>query len=176
VTDERALWAQVAAEFERLGLNLDESPYQSFAAERGAAQRFIEGLRRLQPGVTWRDVFPDMPDHWVLGRPETWTRPYHPLGPYDYQELPTGPAVHVQWRKDTPRECLAALLAAARDAGWRVHGGGFIEIGNPGWPTIDAMVILERGTSEETLYQFADWLNGQSGVSVATIPRNVGED
>jgi hypothetical protein len=45
------LTAQIFAEIERLGLRLDESPYQGFAAGPGGADRFLETLRRLQPGV-----------------------------------------------------------------------------------------------------------------------------
>ena len=75
MSDNRAVTKQIFNEFERLGLALDESPYQMFSAEPGGAERILEQLRRLEPGATWRDVFPEMPDHWVPGRPDTWTGP-----------------------------------------------------------------------------------------------------
>lgn len=135
---------QVVAELERIGLNFYESPYQTFAGEPGGAERFVQSLRELQPGATWRDVFPDMPAHWVADQPSTWTMPYHPFGPYDYQELPTGPALHLGFPTHSDPACLTNLLAAAREAGWLIQGADFLDIPNPKWSTLDAMVILDR--------------------------------
>jgi hypothetical protein len=99
VSSDPALVAQIFAEFARLGLRLDESPHQAFAAGPGGAEHLLETLRDLRAGATWHDVFPDMPASWVPGRPATWTTLYRPLGPFDYPTLPTGPAVHVTGRQ-----------------------------------------------------------------------------
>lgn len=172
MSNEREVTAQIFAEFERLGLDVAESPYQGMvSSEPRGAERFLARLRGMQPGVTWWDVFPDIPAHWVPGCPETWTVPDRPLGPYDYQELPTGPAVHVAWPRDTDPMCLPAFVSAARDAGWRIYGAGFLTVENPAWPTLDAFVVLERGTSDDTLRAFATWVERQSGVELAAIPR-----
>ncbi len=156
-------------ELQRLGLNIVDVP--GLAVGPGGADALLAHVRSLPVGATWRDVFPDMPAHWVPGRPSTWTGRYRPRGPYDYQELPTGPAVHVKWPKQTDRGCLGAFIADARAAGWPIYGGGFIEMTNPEWPTLDAMLVLERGTSEDTLFEFVAWIEEQPRVRLATIPR-----
>ena len=77
-------FAEIMAEFQRLGLRLDDLPYGAFAAGPGAAERFLEDLRRLQPGATWHEVFPDLPPHWVPGRPgrliSPTARPFSMIG------------------------------------------------------------------------------------------------
>ena len=130
----------------------------------------LAALKRLQPGVTWRDVLPGLPSHWQAGRPETWTTSYRPFGPFDYQELPTGPAVHVSWNQDAP-ERLAAIVATARQAGWPIFSAGLVAKPSDTWRTYDAIIVLERGTTEERLYEFAAWIDDQSGFTLATIPR-----
>ena len=92
--DDDAPRAALQAEFDRLGLKLEDFPGGGMASERGALKDWLLELRSLKPGVGWRDAVPDLPAHWEPGSPETWTTPYHPLGPFDYPELPTGPAVH----------------------------------------------------------------------------------
>jgi len=159
------------AELERVGLRMSHMPGGGLVASAGAMRELLARLRSTAPGVTWRDVFPDLAAHWEPGRPETWTAPYRPFGPYDYQELPTGPAVHVHWSRDMSPGFLDDLLAAARGAGWPVYGAGLIEISNPNWPTIDAMLVLKRGTTEDQTGSFTMWLDDQSGVRVATVPR-----
>jgi hypothetical protein len=177
LSDEREVTAQIFAEFERLGLDLAESPYQGMvSSEPGEAERFLSRLRGMQLGLTWWDVFPDIPAHWVPGRPETWTVRYRPLGPYDYQELPTGPAVHVAWPRDTDPECLPAFVSAARDASWPIYGAGFLTVQTPAWPTLDAFVVLESGTSDDALGAFASWVEARPGVELAAIPRTGDEE
>ena len=139
----------IIAEFERIGLRTDDLP--GLVMDAGAEQEFSARLHALPVGATWRDVFPDMPAHWVPGRPESWTGPYQPLGAYDYQQLPTGPAAHVQWPNGTDRSRLDALVADARQAGWPLYGAGFLEVKNPARRTQDAFLVLERGTSEDVL-------------------------
>lgn len=63
----------------RLGLRLEDLPGGGLAVQDLDA--FLRFLRTLEPPVTWRDVFPDLPAHWVPGRPETWTTAYRPFGP-----------------------------------------------------------------------------------------------
>lgn len=66
VPDERGTTAEIFAQFRRLNLDLDESPYQFMSAAPGGAEEFLSQLRGMKPGVTWWDVFPDMPvlDFW----------------------------------------------------------------------------------------------------------------
>jgi hypothetical protein len=160
---------EIEAQFERLGLRPDTMPGGGLMLAGGGLEDFIQVLKRLEPGVTWRDIFPDLPAHWEVGKPETWTTPYRPLGPYDYQELPTGPAVHITWSDKVP-EPLDTIVAAARKAGWPVFGAGVITGPAPHRRT-DAMIVLKRGTTEEQLQAFAAWIDTQSGFAVATIPR-----
>src|SRR4051794_15999071 len=88
----------ILAEFERLGLKLEDSPYSGGAAGTDAGvEQLLARLRAMQPGVTWRDVYPDMPADWVPGRPKTWRTPYNPLGSFDYPSPPAGPAFYVLW-------------------------------------------------------------------------------
>ena len=157
----------ILREFARIGLRSDDLP----GLATSDVDEFLEHLRRQPAGASWRDVLPDLPAHWVPGRPETWTTPYRPLGPYDYQELPTGPAVHVVWPKDTSKTCLDDLVVAARRDGWPVHGAGFLEVRNPKWRTIDAFIVLARGTGQDTLGEFVVWLEEQPAVGLAAIPR-----
>lgn len=123
----------------------------------------------MKPGVTWWDVFPDLPRHWKPGRPETWTGRYRPFGPYDYQSLPTGPALLVVWSTgDATR--LDTLLALARAAGWPVYGAGMEPTG-PHESECLARIVLERGTSTDRYYEFGDWVNRQEGFEVAVYAR-----
>jgi hypothetical protein len=94
------------------------------------------------------------------------------MGPYDYQELPTAPAVHVTWPKETDAACLDRLLIAARADGWAIHGAAFLSIPNPRWPTLDAMIVLARGTDAGRFHEFLQWLDEHPDVSIAAVPRN----
>lgn len=164
------------AEVERLQLRLEDLPGGLALQDADAFQHLLRAMRALEAPATWRDVFPDLPAHWVAGRPETWTTRYRPFGPYDYQSLPTAPAVHVQWQRETDHAVLDNLVAAARSAGFSVHGAGFLEMTNPAWSTLDAMIILGRGTTATQLDAFTDWLLEQSDVALAAIPRRGDEE
>jgi hypothetical protein len=168
------LWTQICAEFDRLGLQLADSPYQAFAASAEGGERFLASLRRLPSGATWRDVFPDMPAHWVLGRPETWTVPYRPLGDFDYRELPAGPAVHIHWPERPAESPLEEFVEQAIAAGWPIYGAGHIEQVKS-WGQFDAHVVLQRGTDEDTFDEFLVWIDQQPGVETAVITRPVGD-
>ena len=173
--DNRALQA-FRAEVERLQLRFEDFPGGLAVQDEDAFQHLLRAMRALEAPATWRDVFPDLPAHRVAGRPETWTSPYRPFGPYDYQSLPTGPAVHVEWQRETDHGVLDNLVAAARSAGFPVHGAGFLEVTNPDWPTVDALIILRRGTTAAQLDAFTDWLSEQSDVALAAIPRRGDEE
>jgi hypothetical protein len=155
-------------EFDRIGMRKEDLP--GLAIEGGMEREFLKRLEQFPAGASLHDVFPDMPSHWVAGQPETWTTPYRPFGPYDYQELPTGPAFHVQWPKLIDAGCLDRLMAAARQSGLPVYGVSFLTF-PPDWPTLEAMIILERGTSEDRFDEFWAWLNAQPDVSLVAVPR-----
>ncbi|HSQ32903.1 MAG TPA: hypothetical protein VLN49_23765 [Gemmatimonadaceae bacterium] len=163
----------IGSEFQRLGLRANELPGGGLAVQDWEA--FLRFLQTFEPPVTWRDVFPDLPSHWLPGRPETWTTRYRPLGPYDHQSLPTGPAIHVEWPRTTDPSCLDGLIGAARAAGWPVYGGGFVDINDPDWPTLDAIIVLDAGTVDARLDDFLEWLDQRSDVSLAAVPRRGNE-
>jgi hypothetical protein len=168
----------IATEFERLKLPASELPGGglAIAGGPGGLARFLAHLRGLEPGATWHDVFPDMPKHWVPGKPETWTRPYRPLGPYDYQELPTGPAIHViRGAAPTDGEWLASLVIEARVAGWPVFGAGPAASGNRSHLG-HAYIVLERGTDQDVTWAVAEWLNSRPNLELAGVPRTGNEE
>lgn len=169
--NDPSLRSAIAVELTRLGLSIETFPGGGLAGDQAGLDQLLARVRSLKPGATWRDVFPDLPQHWKPGQPDSWTTPYHPLGPFDYQELPTAGAIHIQWSRQQPVARLEQFVQAARSAGWPVHGAGLIDITNPDWPTNDAFLVLERGTSDHQLMAFADWINQQADFSVAAIPR-----
>lgn len=161
---------ELEAAFRRLGLAIHDMPFATNDLEP-----FIAHVRSLQPGASWHDVFPDAPAHWVPGRPETWTTRYRPFGPYDYQELPTGPALHLQWDGGVDQSLLDAFVGGSRETGWPVYGAGLIAAAGPDRASTDAFVILARGTAAEQLHEFCRWVETQPGIRVAACPR-VGDE
>ena len=164
------LHREIASELARLGLRREDMPGGSLAFAPGAAESFLGRLRRLSPGCSWRDVLPDLPAHWEAGKPESWTTPYRPLGPYDYQELPTGPVVHVMWT-DSSTANLDALVVAARSAGWPIFGAGLFAEPPGQSREYHGMIVMKRGTTRDQLSGFADWINERPGFTVAAVPR-----
>ena len=174
MTDRRPnILGQIAREFERIKLRLEDLP--GLVINAGVEHDLLMRLRALPTGATWRDVFPEMPEHWVPDRPETWTKPYRPLGAFDYPELPTGPAVHVHWPKGADDSPLDDLVREARAAGWPVHGAGLIDKLQSGSRNLHAHIVLERDTDEETFEKFLAWLEERSDVEIATVVRPVGQ-
>jgi hypothetical protein len=163
------------AELERLGLDPAALNGLSFALGSAGFTDLLARLRTLQPGATWREVFPDAPAGWKPGVPETWITPYVPSGLYDYQELPTGPLIHVL--REGPRstgDWLERFVSSARKAGWPVHGAGPIP-GAVSETKAHALVVVERGTADDTLDGFARWIEAQPGFTLASIPRRGNE-
>jgi len=130
----------------------------------------VAHLNTLAPRTTWHDALPRILAHWRAGKPDTWTRSYRPFGPYDYQELPTSPAVHVMWR-DAGADRLPPLIAAARAAGWHIFGGGLVDTPGGARDEYLAIIVLERGATEDDLHGFTSWIQAQVGLALAAIPR-----
>ena len=164
--------SSILRELARLGLDLESSPVGALStADAESANALLSRLSSLAPGATWRDVFPDLPAHWNLANPDTWTYPYHPIGAFDYPTLPTGPAVHVSWLRSVDEACLDRVLAHARAAGFRVYGGGFAVITNPDWPTRNAHLILAHDTTPEEVWHFQAWIDAHSDATCVGISR-----
>jgi len=159
----------------RIGLSIRSMPAGGLAGASGALEGLVKHIRTLAPGSTWHEVFPDLPKHWIAGRPDTWTGPYRPFGPFDYQELPTSPAVHVLWESDGPQR-LKVLLAAAGKAGFRVHGAGIVAQPPSSSNRYHAFVIMERGTDEAGLEEFSVWVSAQPGFTLVAVPRTGREE
>jgi hypothetical protein len=160
---ENGIPKALGAEFRRLGLNVDEFPGGGLMVGAGSLERLIARLRDMQPGVTWRDVFPNLPAHWMPGQSETWTVPFLPLGPFDYQELPAGPAVHVVWKHVADQDFLDSFLDQAKRAKWPVYGAGLVDDSHPQFDTVHALIVLARGTPEDRVNAFVDWITKQPG-------------
>ena len=160
------------AECSRLGLNMHDLPGLATGGSDDGERQFLEHMRSLLPGATWHDVFPDLPRHWVPGKPETWTTPYRPLGDFDFQTLPAGPAVLVMWDLDTDRSCLDALIGDARAEGFQIHAAGFYRDDAPERASLDAIVVFDRGVSEDRAYEFWIWLESRGDVVHRVIVRS----
>lgn len=100
----------IFAEFERLGLNPENSPYAAAASGDAAdVEQFLARLRAMESGVAWRDVYPDMLAGWVRGRPEA-RRPCEACGSFDYPSPSARPAFYSLWpdieARPQARSCL----------------------------------------------------------------------
>jgi hypothetical protein len=166
----------IFAEFERLGLKLEDSPYSALSGDGGGVEQFLARLQMMQPGVTWRDVYPDMPADWVPGRPETWRTPYKPFGSFDYPTPPAGPAFYVLWPEPGAGPRHDGLVQRARDAGWPVHGGGIAPDRRPGNTDDLGFIVLKLGTPEEVLDQMLEWILRQPGVEHSRLYRTEDEE
>ena len=163
-------------ELDRLGLDEDMCPYGGMASNSDdAVARFLNHLRSLAHGATWRDVFPELPAHWDLDDTESWTYPYRPMDTFDYQSLPTGPVCMAAFALASPDEELHILLADARIAGFQIHGAGYIVIQNPDWPDRPIRIVLNHSTTEAELFRFIAWLEARPDVSFDGVSRGVDE-
>lgn len=154
----------ILAELERIGLDVGE--LAGLAVTHSA--ELLAHLRTLKPGSSWHDAFPDVPKDWDPRDRRNLKAPYRPYGSYDYQELPTGPAVDVYWQKTEPHD-LDALVAEAKRAGWPIYGAGFHHASNPDWPFQSAFVVLQRGTTEDRFGEFTLWFEARKTPTIAGI-------
>ena len=162
-------------EFARLKLNLKDSPYRVISSEPGGAERFLAHLQAMEPGITWRDVYPDMPAHWIPGRPETWTHKYKPFGAFDYAEPPAGPAFYVHWSERGAGSLHEALVKRATDEGWPVYGGGIAPDRRPNKIDDLGFLVLRRGTPEDVLDRILEWILAQPGIKHSRLYRTEDE-
>jgi hypothetical protein len=162
------------AEFERLGIPLRDLP--GIVLEGGPGDWFLVHLRTLQPGATLQDILPGSPPHWRLGQPATWTIPYYPLGPWDYQETPLSPAIHILWEGPEASDWLSSLAQAAEAQGHAIHGFGHPFASRGGAAPTDGCIVLNRDTSPDALDAALTWLAAQPHVRVAVVLRTSQED
>jgi len=162
-------WQQLHIELRRIGLEPHRCP--AAGANTDALPRILVRAKSLSVGATWRDVFPDFPAEWDPEDPATWQMPYRPRGDHDYPEWPTGPLVLLSLPRSADEEDLASLVSHAREAGHRIYGFALIRPANPEYPVNHADIVLERGTSEQALGEFMDWVGLHPSAEVAAIPR-----
>ena len=171
--DIAAFRAELEAEFRRLGLDVRDVP--GLVGNAGGLQQLLERIRAMERGVTWHDVLPDLPDHVVPGDPRSWVNApirFYPLGTFDYQQLPVGPALHIGFHDKGDPSALETFVAAAREKGFPIFGAGLIPIQNPDWPTTDAHVVLRRDISEDQYTEFVEWVEACDGVRVCVFTRS----
>ncbi len=162
----------MVVEFKRLGLDYRDLPGLAIGDSDEDAAAFLAHLRDLEPGATWHDVFPNLPAHWVPGKPETWTHPFTPFGPYDYQELPVGAAVLVGWEPGTDPACLSAFVDRSRAAGFAIYGAGFWgPIGSPE-DMCNAMIIFDRDAGPAAVDHFWAWVDAQGDMALHWFARS----
>lgn len=176
MTDDE-LAVAIQAEFARLGLDWERAPFDIVNAttddERDADRSddlFLAHLRGLSSGATWREVYVDLPAHWDLEDPQTWSVPYHPLGPLDYPVLPTGPALLLAWPVTLDEGCLDRLCARATAAAFRVHATWFLSLSTP-FPERLAYVVLPHDTTDATFAAFQAFVAADIEARVWSICR-----
>lgn len=160
----------VQQQIHRLGLNPEHNPYMVAGTLEGMAE-FVAKLKALEPGVTWRDVFSDIPAHWDLEDPDTWTEAFEPYGPFDYQQLPAGAAVMVSYRDSGAGQKFNELVEQARAAGHDMYGAG-IMYSTDGRESNWGIIVLRRGASMGALYALVEWAATQPDVIVARPDRH----
>jgi hypothetical protein len=153
-------------ELERLGLDEAMCPYDGMASSGNAAEeKFLSHLRQLASGATWRDVFPDMPAHWDLDDPDSWTRPddERALGSFDYPSPPRGSAVFASLDGRGDVAAGTAALDKITTLGMPIYGTGMVL--DRGAPHI--YVVLPLGAPNEHVEKLADFLREQPGLGNA---------
>ena len=101
----------------------------------------------------------------------TWTFPFKPFGPYDYQELPVGAAVLVGWEDERIPRGLLAFVERSRAAGFAIYGAGFW--GPEGTPeeTRQAMIIFDREAGSQAVDDFWPWVESQGDMALHWFAR-----
>jgi hypothetical protein len=167
---------EIRGELKRLGLNPSENPYGNVAASREALEQLLALLRKMRPGVTWRDVHPDMPAHWELGNPATWTVPFKPLGDFDFQQEPAGTAFLLRWVEPNAEARHHELVEYARSEGWPVYGGAIKPTNGEGYEMNIGFIVLPLGVDADTVWAMQEWLLAQPGVRHSLRYRSERED
>ena len=162
--DYREFGERYRSELNRLGLDEDGSPYGILASDRdGAAEEFLAHLRSLPVGASWRDVFPDLPEHWDLDDPDTWKEPERSLGPFDFPEAPRGGATFASLDMDGNVEAGETALREVTDLGIPIYGAGLVlDRGHP-----HLFVVLPMGAPAAHLDRIADFLRDRQGIGNA---------
>lgn len=156
----------VESEFARLGLRAEDMPHGGLAfSGTDAMEQFASHLRTLVKGASWRDVFPDLPAHWDLENPESWTYPKNEraLGTFDYPDAPRGSAVFASL--DGAQDVTAGTAALAKIAtiGIPIFGAGMVlDRGAP-----HMYVVLPLGAPNEHVVALSDFLREQPGMGNA---------
>jgi hypothetical protein len=152
---------QCLQEFKRLGLDEAMCPYDGMATSGGAAEaKFLSHLRELAVGATWRDVYPDIPEHWDLADPDTWTYPERALGAFDYPSPPRGSAVFASLDGRGEIAAGTAALDGIASLGIPIFGAGMVL--DRGAPHL--YVVLPIGAPNEHVERLANFLREQPGV------------
>lgn len=171
--DDYAFQDEIERELERLGLTWASLPGDGLAGREGWEARLLAQLKSLEVGATWHDLLPDLPRHWIAGRPETWTDRYHPQGPWDYQTPPAGPALFAICDLDDPVTGLADLLTKAAMEGWQTYGAGLRD-------RLERQhvvsIVLPLGMSADDALALGDWIDSQSGWKLGGCNRTGTED
>lgn len=156
--------SEIEAEFARLGLRNEDIPGGGLAfSGQDAVEDFLAHLRSLPSAATWRDVFPDLPAHWDVDDPETWTMPERCLGPFDFPEPPRGSAVFASMDIRGDVDAGEAALRGLESLGIAIHGCGVIR--DRGHPHL--FVVMPLGALEADLDRIADYLREQPGMANA---------
>ena len=151
-------------EIERLGLNEAMCPYDGMASMgKAAEEEFFSKLRQLAPGATWRDVFPDMPAHWDLNDPDSWTFPERMLGSFDYPDPPRGSAVYASLGIEGDIAAGTAALERIATLGIPVYGSGMVLDRG----ALHMYVVLPLGAPSEHVEAIAEFLRDQPGLGNA---------
>jgi hypothetical protein len=162
-------WIDAKREFERLGLDPRRCPIAG--ASDGAIPRLVARLRLLSAPQRWRDILPGWPAEWDEDDPETWTRPQSQRGAHDYVDFPRGPIVSLSvpgtWDEPRLESFVSTAIAAMHD----IYGAGFMTPAFGPDATRIADVVFRRGSTEEQLSAFMDWIDAQTHVELAGVPR-----
>ncbi len=167
-------WVEIEAEFNRLSLHSDDIPGGGLAIGGDEAlQQFLAHLRGLSPGATWRDVLPDLPEHWYIDDPESWTFPYHPIGPFDYPRLPAGPVIMTSCGVEHDESIVRRVIDDARVAGFAIYGAGIA--GEMSGETRERLIriVMEHGTTEEPLSAFTQWIAARDDLRFDGVSRGI---
>ncbi len=152
---------QYLQELDCLGLDEAMCPYGGMASSGVAAEEeFLSHLRELAVGATWRDVFPDLPEHWDLADPDSWTYPQRSLGPFDYPSPPRGSAVFASLDGHGDVAAGIAALDGITSLGIPIFGAGMVL--DRGAPHL--YVVLPLGAPNEHVEELANFLREQPGM------------